>query len=178
MLSAVSKFIRIAKKLQKALDKQQIHLAKNLAEDLLNDLEEHQEDLIAADLSRNGWLTVARIRNRCSLSENILREIEKADDQIDNRRSKFRQESRQDGRYSRRTQPVDRETLGNSVKTFKPFNSRVPQKKSPEETLQEAAKQTRAGQCSHCHKSGHFFHECAEFWTKVKEVRKAHALKK
>ena len=171
-------FTRLAKKIQKSLDKQQVHLAKNLTEDLINDLEEHQEDLIAADISRNGWLTVARIRNRCSLPKNILREIEKADDQIDSRRSKFRQQPRQDGRISQRTQPLDREAFGNSVKTFKPFNNRMQQKKSPEETLQEAARQTRAGQCSHCHENGHFFRECAEFWSKVKEVRKAHALKK
>ena len=54
-------FLRIAKKIEKSLKKQQVHVAKTQTETLIEDLETHEEDLIAADVSRNGWLTVARL---------------------------------------------------------------------------------------------------------------------
>ena len=166
-------FLLLAKKIQKCLDKQQIYQAKDHIENLLDELKTHQEDLIAADISRNGWLAVARLRDKCSLPKSLLKELEKVDDQIDNRRKKYR-----NGRTGERSSEVDKETQRNPNKFFKPQQGGgKPQKKSPEEILQEATRQTRAGVCSHCKQEGHFFRECAGFWTKVLENRKAFAEK-
>ena len=108
-----------------------------------------------------------RLRNKCGLPKTLLREIEKADDLIDSGRKKFRQ----DGRGGFRGKKVDKETYGDSVRTFRQGGKF--QKKSPEQILDEAVRQTRAGECSHCNEEGHFYRECPTFWDKVKESRKA-----
>ena len=65
---------------------------------------------------------------------------------------------------------MDNRPLPDFVRTNR--GQKVFQKKSPEEYLQEAVRQNRAGQCSHCAEEGHFYRECPEFWNKVKESRK------
>ena len=65
---------------------------------------------------------------------------------------------------------------GKPYQKFFVTTSREPksfQKKSPEEVMQEAVKQNRAGQCSHSNAEGHFYRECPKFWEKVDETRKA-----
>ena len=160
-------FENLAKKIQKALDRNQQELAADIVEKLLAELKDHSEDLIVADLSRNGWLTVSHLRNKTSLPTQLLKQLDKLDDQIDKRKSKF---SNNEG-VRRRAVQVDKETPPNHFKSFKPSDKF--QKKSPEQILDEAVKQTRAGKCSHCLQEGHFIRECADFWTKVHENRKA-----
>ena len=160
-------FINLAKKIEKFLDKQQIFQAKEITEELLTELETHAEDLIVADSARNGWLTVARLRNKCSLPSDLLKQLEKLDNQIDSRKRK----ADYDERPRARTTQMDREAPRHNFKSTRPGYKF--QRKSPEEVLEEAVKQTRSGACSHCKEEGHFLRECAGFWTAVQEARKS-----
>ena len=104
-------FLDLTKKIQKCLGKQQLYQAKSLVDELLNEIECHSEDLVVADLSRNGWLTVQRLRNRCSLPSNLLKKLEKFDDEIDNRKKKGSFERRDNFRerdYGERRKYEDR----------------------------------------------------------------------
>ena len=62
--------------------------------------------VITADISRNGWLTVQRIRNRGSLSTTLLKKIEKEDENID----KTKKNWNTNGRFGERSREVDRQT--------------------------------------------------------------------
>ena len=145
------------------------HKAEKVLEDLQEDLELHQEDIIAADLSRNGWLTVSRLRNKSSLPSSLLKQIEKEDDAID--RWKRKSSIGRNGGNSSRFRTMDQGTFTNFVRTNR--GAKGFQKKSPEELMQEAVRQNRAGQCSHCSQEGHFYRECPSFWQKVHDSRKA-----
>ena len=107
---------------------------------------------------------VSSIKNQGALSTAQLKRIEKIDDLLDRREKKFSN----DGRFCFRNRKVDQTSQRNTFQTSKPF-----QKKSPEEYLEEAIKQTRAGQCTHCTEEGHFYRECPTFWEKVRQSRAA-----
>ena len=161
------KFMKSAKRIKLSLKKGRISKARSVVEELVDQLEEHSEDLIGADISRHGWLSVSRARNRSSLPKDFLKELERVDTSIDKtkRVSSF---GSSNGRFIPGSKSMDTPTYSNSfVRT-----SRAPfQKKSPEVLLEEATKQTRAGQCGHCQEEGHFYRECPRFWEKVKESR-------
>ena len=162
-------FEKLAKRVEKALKSGRIEKAKDFIEKLVDEIEEHSEDLIGADVSRNGWLAVSRVRNRSSLPKNFLKELERVDASIDKSKTPFKQ----NGRPNERTRQVDGMPYsGNYVRTNRPY-----QKKSPEQLLEEASKQSRAGQCGHCQEEGHFYRECPSFWQKVKESRQTHIKK-
>ena len=173
-----SGFLSTAKKIKKAIERQSFGQASSLTEDLINNLESHSEDLTIADLSRNGWLTVQRLRNKCSLPSSLLKQLEKVDDQIDSRKRKY---DGGDGKnFNKRFASLDISSSGDPPRT----NNNPPkpnwrfQKKTPEQILEEASKQVRAGKCSHCDEEGHFMRECPGFWAKVGQVRKTNAEKK
>ena len=156
-------FLRTTRRAISAISSKQVDKTKSYLEDLKEDLEEHSNDIIAADFSRNGWLTVARVRNRSALPAKLIRLIEKEDDIIDRRKkSTFKPPQRTSMEVNRQIQRP-------------PFNPTRPipgQKKSLEQLLLEATKQTRVGQCSFCNGSYHFHRECPSFWNKVLEQRK------
>ena len=166
------RFEKIAKRAESALKKGRIEKAKSCIEELVDGLEEHSEDLIGADISRHGWLSVARVRNRTSLPKDFLKELERVDTSLD--KTKSNTQPPKYGKYSGRNPNVDGATQRDSyVRTNRPPFK----KQSPEQLLEEATKQTRAGQCGHCQQEGHFYRECPDFWEKVKESRKANLKK-
>ena len=81
--------LKIARRISSCLEKGYFEKAKVLSRELEGEIEEHTEDLVAADVSRNGWLTVKRLRNKSVLPTNLLKKIEKEDDSIDIQRKKF-----------------------------------------------------------------------------------------
>ena len=104
--------------------------AKKYADVLLDGIERHREDLVIADYSKNGWQTVNRLRNRCSLNSDLLKKLERLDDQIDSRKKRFNN-SRNDGRTYKRAGNVDYKTFRGINKSYKP-GFKPYQKMSPE----------------------------------------------
>ena len=62
---------------------------RSLLNELQDSIEEQGQDLITADISRHGWLTVSRLKNKGPLTSNLLKRIEKEDKTLDNWRKKF-----------------------------------------------------------------------------------------
>ena len=60
----------------------------------------------------------------------------------------------------------------NFKKMERPYVQTGRKKQGPEEALQFFQKRFRTGNCSHCGETGHFYKECAAFWTEVNESRK------
>ena len=130
---------------------------KTVLKKLRGALEEHYQDLVIADTSPNGWLAVARLRNRSELPDDVRKKLEKVDKEI------WRAKN-----YGPQKKFVKFQGQGNggNVRTGRPQ-----QKLSPEELLYNASRQIRAGTCSHCKKENHFYRECPEFWTEVQKSR-------
>ncbi len=55
---------------------------KSTLKKLREKLEEHQQDLVIADTSPNGWLTVAKLRNRMLLPRDLRKKLEYMDKEI------------------------------------------------------------------------------------------------
>jgi len=135
---------------------------KKLLRDLRDALKEHEEDLVIADTSPNGWLAVAKLRGRSDLPEGVRKKLEKVDKELWRARSY--------GRGPKKFGPVQEKSEGGD------FRVRRPQQRfSPEELLHNAARQVRAGVCTHCRGENHFYRECPDFWRKVKEAREERA---
>ena len=81
-------FAFIAKSCLDALEKGKLKKAEEHLKDLNEELEEHNDDIIAADLSKHGWLTATRLKNKSGISKNLLKRLEKEDDAIDRWRRK------------------------------------------------------------------------------------------
>jgi len=141
-----------------ALKKNNRSKAKRHLKELRDSLKEHEEDLIIADTSPNGWLAVAKVRGRSDLPEEVRKKLEKADKEI--------WRARGYGQPKRKFGQIQEAGQGGDIRTRRPQ-----QKLSPEELLHNAAKQVRAGSCSHCRGDNHFYRECPEIWKKVKEAR-------
>ena len=153
------KIIKDLKKIKKNLKKGKYNSASDQVKKLLNNCEEHKEDLLIADSSKFGWLTVHQLRGKSNLPSDLMKKVEK----IDSKLSKERKPE-QNGwkrRDQKSGQVLERET--------RQFGRR---KAGPEETLQFLKKSKRYGTCSHCQEEGHFFRECAKFWAEVSEQRK------
>jgi hypothetical protein len=121
-------------------------------------LKEHQQDLIIADTSPNGWLAVARLRNKSELTDYFRKKLERVNKEIWRRQSS--------GGPQKKFTRFQGQGGGGDVCTRRPQ-----QKLSPEDLLYNASRQIRAGTCSHCKKENHFYRECPDFWTKVQESR-------
>ena len=136
---------------------------KAVLKQLRDRLEEHQQDLVIADTSPNGWLAVAKLRNKSDLPDDLRKKLERVDKDI------WRSKNYGEGAQKK---PVkfQGQNGGGDVRTGRPQ-----QKLSPEELLYNASRQIRAGTCSHCKKENHFYRECPDFWAKVQESRQERA---
>jgi hypothetical protein len=151
-----------AAKILTALHAGEVARAKEVAEALEEQLQEHEEDLIIADTSPHGWLAVARLRRGQELSKSLRKRLEQVDRELSNRR-------RFNGGGPRK-KPFPFSRAGQE-----PIVRRPEKKLSPEEALFQAGKQLRPGTCSHCQEGLHYYRECPAFWSKVQESRKAKA---
>jgi hypothetical protein len=158
-----SNFKELVDKSLSALRKDNKKKAKTLLKKLRKGLKEHEEDLLIADTSPNGWLAVAKLRNKTYLPDDLRKKLDKIDKEI--WRSK-----QHGGQQQKKFARVPGQGSGGNVRTNRPI-----QKLSPEELLFNASKQIRAGTCSHCKKENHFYRECPDFWTKVQESREERA---
>lgn len=154
-----SGFKDLAEKVLTALHASEVQVAKELAAELVEELEKHEEDLIIADSSPHGWLAVAKVRSATDLPKNLRKRLAQVEKDLDARRPR-------DGR-------LQRSAVKFSGKGREPLIRRPERKISPEELLHQAGRQARAGTCSHCHKGNHFFRECPDLWKKVLESREA-----
>ncbi len=111
---------------------------KVLLRRLRDGITEHEEDLIIADTSPNGWLAVAKLRGRTELPEDLRKKLERVDKEL--------WRSRSYGRTAKKSGPVPGPSGGShggEVRTARPA-----QQKSPEEVLFNASRQVRAGDIS------------------------------
>jgi hypothetical protein len=150
-------FQELVDKALSALKKGNKRKTKTTLKKLWDRLKEHQENLVIADTSPNGWLAVARLRNRSELPDDLRKKLERVDKEI--------WRSRSYGGPQKKF-AVQSQGGGGDFRT-----RRLQQKLSPEELLYDASRQIGAGRCSHCKKENHFYRECPVFWTKVQEPR-------
>jgi Zn-dependent M16 (insulinase) family peptidase len=145
--------------IQQALAIKDWEKAEELAEELAEKLEQHEQDLIIADTSPHGWLTVSKLRNSTELPKAVWKRLDVIEKELATKKQKY----------------------GGPRRNFKQFSAAgqdgfaKSRKYSPEEALFAASKQVRAGTCSHCHKEYHYYRECPSFWSKVQESRAAKA---
>ena len=78
---------RLVEKAIEQLERKEKKKAKKTLRTLLTKIEEQVENLLIADRSSNGWLTVARLRNKDVLPSKILKEVEKIDSEIERSRN-------------------------------------------------------------------------------------------
>jgi hypothetical protein len=157
-----AKFKELVDKALSALKRGNKKRAKATLKKLKSGLKEHEEDLLIADTSPNGWLAVAKLRNKTYLPDDLRKKLDKVDKEI--------WRSKQYGGQQKKFTKLQGQGSGSNVRTNRPF-----QKLSPEELLFTASKQIRAGTCSHCKKENHFYRECPDFWKKVQESREERA---
>ena len=135
-------------------------------------LKDHEEDLVVADSSKYGWLTVQKLKNTSCLNSSRFKKIEKIESLIE--RSQTNSNGSQGTSNQRKPFRMDKEVFQQSpaasfIKGRRP--NRFGTKQSPEQVLEEALKATRIGPCSHRGKEGHFFRECSGFWENVQQSR-------
>ena len=159
--------LSLNKKVHRLVRDKKLDNALDILEEQQDLLRQHEEDLITADSSKFGWLTVQKLRNTSCLPNSHLKKIEKIEALIERTQVPSSSFLSRNGPY-RKPYKMEGEVSDQSVKTRRPFV-----KRSPEQLLEEAAKQNRVGTCSHCHAAGHFYRECPQFWNKVNETRKA-----
>ncbi len=145
-----------------ALRRRNTRKAKTTLKKLRDKLKEHHQDLVIADTSPNGWLAVAKLRNRTELPDDLRKKLERVDKEI--------WRAKNYGGGSKKFAKFQGAGQGSDVRT-----TRLQQKLSPEELLYNASRQIRAGTCSHCKKENHFYRECPDFWKKVQESREERA---
>jgi hypothetical protein len=132
--------------------------AKELLDLLADNIEEHEQDLIIADSSPHGWLTVSKLCTTKELPKELRRQLAAIE------RDLAVQKTKRNGGPGKK--------FGKFSQQSGESSSKGPERKySPEEAMFAAAKQIRTGKCSYCQKNGHFFRECPDFWGKVNQSR-------
>jgi hypothetical protein len=156
-------FKEIAEKIRKAHKAKEWKRAKRATSELLDLLEEHEQDLIVADISPHGWLAVSKLRNSSELPKALRKKLTLVEKDLDAQKNK-------NGGARKKLFQVPQQGQNGSGR------QRQPDKKySPEEALSFASKQVRTGSCSLCHKAYHYYRECPTFWTRVNDGREANA---
>ena len=149
-------------KILAALEAGEANRAKDLAESLESQLQQHEEDLIIGDTSPHGWLAVARLRRGSELPKSVRKRLDQVEKELS------AQKKQDGGGFKKKFGSVQREDK-------EPTTKRTDRRLSPEEVLFQASKQLRPGTCVHCKEGLHYFRECPAFWAKVQESRKAKA---
>lgn len=146
-------------KIKKLLKKKKYDKALDSVRAALRLVEEHNEDLIVADSSRYGWLTVHTLRGHNQLPSDLSKKVEKIDSKLDKAKSATAGQHgpRQSKFYPRRME-------AGGVQTWR-------KKQGPEEAIIAFSKSTRQGNCQQCNGAGHFYRECPEFWKAVNDQR-------
>ncbi len=127
----------------------------SLIKEALSKLENQQADLLVADQSKYGFLTVNLLRGNTELPSSIAKKVEKIESRLDKTHQDYE-------RGKKPSKPLDTKTGGR-------FEHR--RKQGPEQLLQQLQRRTREGKCSHCEQDGHFFRECPKFWQEVSDAR-------
>jgi hypothetical protein len=154
-----SSFKELTCKALSALKRGNKKKVKSILKKLRDGITEHEEDLIVADTSPNGWLAVAKLRGRAELPDDLRKKLDRIDKEL------FRSKSY--GRVAKKPASIQEQGGDGVIRTRRPPQ----QQRSPEELLYAAARQVRAGICAHCRKENHFYRECPDFWRKVQEAR-------
>jgi hypothetical protein len=157
-----TQFKELVVKIQTALAAKDTATAKEAADALHDQLEEHEQDLIIADSSPHGWLAVSKLRTTKELPKAIRKRLAAVE------RDLAQQKTKRNGGPGKKFGKFSGQ--GNEGYAKKPER-----RFSPEEALFSAAKQVRPGLCSHCNEQYHYFRECPKFWTKVNQSRAAKA---
>jgi hypothetical protein len=153
-------FKDLVEKIREAHKAKEWKVAKRTADELAEGIEEHEQDLIIADISPHGWLAVNKLRNTSDLPKALRKRLTQVEKDLEAQKTK----------HGSRKKPLSVQGTGTGS-----AGSGANRKFSPEEALSFASKQIRPGTCSHCHKEYHFYRECPVFWTKVQEGREAKA---
>jgi hypothetical protein len=157
-----SQYKELVGKTQQALSSNDQQKAKELLQLLADQLEEHEQDLIIADSSPHGWLTVSKLRTTKELPKALRKRLAEVERDLNQQKQK-----KNGGPGKRFTRFPQQGGDGDS--------KRADKRSTPEEALFTASKQIRTGQCTNCHEQGHFFRECPKFWTAVLKSRSAKA---
>jgi hypothetical protein len=155
-------FKDLAEKILVKVKAGELNRAEKLLEQLIQDLEEHGEDLVIADTSPYGWLAVAKVRAATDLPKSLRKKLEQVNKDL------AAQKGKKNGPDRRKFSSVQ----GASQE---PVIRRGDRRLTPEEALFQAGRQVRQGTCSHCKKEYHYYKECPSFWQKVQESRAAKA---
>ena len=156
-------FLDLARKGLNSVNSGEARRAAKHLEELVQQLESHEEDLLIADASPHGWLAVSKLRSTKELPKGIRKRLAEVDRQLSTQKDKGG-----DGKFAKKPGGFPTQSQG-------PVYRRPDRRISPEEALFEASKQLRPGSCSHCQKGLHFYRECPEFWKKVNAAREAKA---
>jgi hypothetical protein len=157
-----SQYRELVSKTQHAITNDDIGKAKELLQLLSDQLEEHEQDLIIADSSPHGWLTVSKLRTTKELPKALRKRLAEVERDLNQQKQR-----KHGGPGKKFTRFPQQGSEGD--------HKRADKRSTPEEALFTASKQVRTGQCTNCHETGHFFRECPKFWTAVLKSRSAKA---
>jgi len=167
-----NKIERLVKKaLKKGVKKENYKKARDLLEEVLDLISDKQEDLMVADSSRHGWLTVACVRNTASdLPTELQKRIEKVESRLDKSKSARQERNGENPGHPGKWNQQHQRSFGNIQR---PTTSYGRQPTNPEELLNKLKNMVRQGKCGFCQGEGHFYKECPSFWADVSASRKA-----
>jgi hypothetical protein len=84
----VKGFRDLVEKILTALDGKEYKLAKRAAKELDEALEEHEQDLLIADISPHGWLAVNKLRNTAELPKALKKRLALVEKYLDAQKNK------------------------------------------------------------------------------------------
>ena len=150
-----AQILHILQRVKKENKKGHSETVSTLLKEAVSKLDTQQADLLVADQSKYGFLTVNLLRGNTELPSGIAKKVEKIESRLD--------KTHQD--YERVKKPFKNMDQKNGGR----FDNR--RKQGPEQLLQQLQSRTREGKCSHCQKDRHFFRECPKFWQEVSDAR-------
>jgi hypothetical protein len=129
-----SNFKDLAEKILQKVKAGQPVRATQLLEQLIQEIEQHGEDLVIADTSPFGWLAVAKVRAATDLPKSLRKKLEQVDKDL------AEQRSRKNGQNRRKFSTI-------SGAGQEPVVRRGDRRLTPEEALFQAGRQVRQGTC-------------------------------